>query len=75
MLTVLLFNKLIKVYEFGNGCICCSASVELQRTLDKLRASHEASPFTHVIIETTGRALAGPVARMLLSDACKVNYY
>jgi cobalamin biosynthesis protein CobW len=60
----------VELFEFGGGCLCCSASGDLQRILRELLApaasqSPEISLPDRIIIETTGLAVPGPVARAL----------
>lgn len=51
-----------ELYEFGNGCICCSLKGEFVQTLERLVYRKEALDL--LIIELTGMADPGPVARI-----------
>lgn len=54
-----------------NGCLCCSLRDDLAHTLRQLfvrRASGELPAFDRIVIETTGLAEPGSVARCLLQD-------
>jgi len=55
------------VIELTNGCLCCSAEIDLVDTLEALARRRVSQPFERVIIETTGLADIGPVVS-LLSD-------
>lgn len=55
----------------SNGCLCCAVRGDLCYTLRDLfisRAQGWTTPFERVIIETTGIADPGPIARTLLTD-------
>jgi len=64
-----------------NGCVCCSLRDDLAHTLRQLfvrRASGEVPPFDRIVIETTGLAEPGSVARcliqdQLLADCCRLG--
>eukprot|EP00929_Paragymnodinium_shiwhaense_P097606 TRINITY_DN59240_c0_g1_i1.p1 TRINITY_DN59240_c0_g1~~TRINITY_DN59240_c0_g1_i1.p1 ORF type:complete len:411 (+),score=74.57 TRINITY_DN59240_c0_g1_i1:237-1469(+) len=53
------------VIELVNGCLCCSAEVDLVAALEALARRRETRPFDRVIIETTGLADVGPVVALL----------
>lgn len=57
----------VKVYEFGDGCVCCSASEEFELALEDVLERRDELKYEAIVIETTGRALAGPVTRILQS--------
>lgn len=52
-----------ELYEFGNGCICCSLKSEFLQTLHRL-VHVERATFDLLLIELTGMADPGPVARI-----------
>lgn len=55
----------------GNGCLCCAASSDLQRTLRDLFADRTRGivpDFERVVIETSGLADPGPLLQMLATD-------
>jgi len=52
------------VYEFGNGCICCSAKGEVGKALHSLLEKR--SEIDHVIIETTG--MSGATGNLIDQD-------
>lgn len=54
--------------ELPNGCICCSVKGSFLQTLEALLARREETPFTHIVVETTGLADPGPVAQALWAD-------
>ncbi len=59
------------VVELRNGCVCCSLNEDLGSTLRDFlvrRRSGEMPPFERVLIETTGLANAGPIARVVMED-------
>lgn len=64
-----------------NGCVCCSLRDDLAHTLRQLfvrRASGEVPSFDRIVIETTGLAEPGAVARcliqdQLLADCCRLG--
>lgn len=53
------------VIELANGCLCCSAEVDLVAALEALIGRHQLSPLDRIIIETTGLADLGPVISLL----------
>jgi G3E family GTPase len=53
------------VIELTNGCLCCSAEVDLVDALESLARRRNTNPFGRVIIETTGLADVGPVVSLL----------
>lgn len=62
----------------GNGCVCCAASSDLQRTLRDLfaeRASGRVPPFERVIVETSGLADPSPILQALGSDRTLGTHY
>ncbi len=61
------------VVEMSNGCICCSISGELNRTL--LDLIKRRTPIDRVVVETTGLADPSPIALSLLKDRALVNFY
>lgn len=59
------------VVELKNGCLCCSLNEDLGETLHGFAARRrlgEMPPFERVLIETTGLANAGPIARVVMED-------
>ena len=54
------------LYEMSNGCICCTVQGDFNRTLYGLMQRPE--PFDAILIETTGLAEPGPLARTFLDD-------
>jgi len=62
-----------EVFEMNNGCICCTVRGDLLRIFKKL--SKRATPFDHILIETTGLADPAPVAQTFFVDEqVKANY-
>eukprot|EP00931_Biecheleriopsis_adriatica_P057433 TRINITY_DN34066_c0_g1_i1.p1 TRINITY_DN34066_c0_g1~~TRINITY_DN34066_c0_g1_i1.p1 ORF type:complete len:397 (+),score=95.61 TRINITY_DN34066_c0_g1_i1:29-1192(+) len=53
------------IIELANGCLCCSAEVDLVAALEALAQRHRAKALDRVIIETTGLADVGPVIALL----------
>jgi len=53
------------VIELPNGCLCCSAEVDLVGALEALIHRHQQRPLDRIIIETTGLADIGPVISLL----------
>ncbi|CAE8629044.1 unnamed protein product [Polarella glacialis] len=53
------------IIELANGCLCCSAEVDLIAALEALARRHRVKPLKRVIIETTGLADVGPVIALL----------
>ncbi|CAE7424458.1 Ufd1 [Symbiodinium sp. CCMP2456] len=56
------------VIELANGCLCCSAEVDLIAALEALIHRHRNQAVDRILIETTGLADVGPVIS-LLEDA------
>lgn len=59
------------VVELKNGCVCCALNEDLAETLRgfmEKRRSGEMPPFEKILIETTGLANAGPIARVVMED-------
>eukprot|EP00439_Symbiodinium_sp_Y106_P031532 s5663_g3.t2 len=56
------------VIELANGCLCCSAEVDLIAALEALIRRHRERALDRILIETTGLADVGPVIS-LLDDA------
>lgn len=55
------------VIELTNGCLCCSAEIDLVAAFEALARRRNSQPFDRLIVETTGLADVGPVVA-LLSD-------
>jgi len=74
---LLLQNADEQIVEMNNGCICCTVRGDLVRILGDLRERREAGDvkFERVIIETTGLADPGPVARTFFIDDDVAEYY
>lgn len=53
------------VIELANGCLCCTAEVDLVAALEALIRRHQLRPLDWIIIETTGLADLGPVISLL----------
>jgi G3E family GTPase len=53
------------VIELTNGCLCCSAEIDLIGALEALARRRAIRPFEHVVIETTGLADVSPVVSLL----------
>eukprot|EP00501_MAST-03F_sp_TOSAG23-6_P002532 GSMAST32.ASY1.ANO1.2671.1 assembled CDS len=53
-------------FELNNGCICCSVRDELAVTLERLLMRRH--KFDYILIETTGLANPGPLAKMYLDS-------
>jgi G3E family GTPase len=63
-----------EVFEFGNGCVCCSLKGELQRALDSIMERKDA--FDHIVVELTGLGNPGPVAaNFWLDEELESKYY
>jgi G3E family GTPase len=60
-------NQYDEWVELHNGCLCCSAMDDGLAALEKLLRRPDQS-FTHVIIETTGLAIPGPLVRAFWAD-------
>eukprot|EP00927_Polykrikos_kofoidii_P079343 TRINITY_DN76127_c0_g1_i1.p1 TRINITY_DN76127_c0_g1~~TRINITY_DN76127_c0_g1_i1.p1 ORF type:complete len:429 (-),score=66.05 TRINITY_DN76127_c0_g1_i1:53-1339(-) len=56
------------VIELANGCLCCSAEVDLIAALEALARRRPTRPFHRVIIETTGLADVAPVISLLRDE-------
>lgn len=56
-----------ELFEFNNGCICCTIRGDLIRTLHTLL--RRGGTFDAIIVETTGLADPGPVAQTFFVDA------
>jgi G3E family GTPase len=54
------------LYEMSNGCICCTVQGDFNRTLYSLM--QQSDRFDAILIETTGLAEPGPLARTFLDD-------
>jgi G3E family GTPase len=75
---VILRTSTEEVRLIENGCMCCAASHDLQRTLRNLYAEREAGtvpPFERVIIETSGLADPGPILQSLHADRALTGHY
>ncbi|MFM1815220.1 MAG: hypothetical protein RLZ98_1915 [Pseudomonadota bacterium] len=55
-----------ELFEFNNGCICCTVRGDLVRTLHTLLARQ--ADLDGIIVETTGLADPGPVAQTFFVD-------
>ena len=66
-----------EIIELSNGCVCCTVRGDLMRTLESLRARHQAGElnFERVIIETTGMANPGPVCQTFFMDDAIAEYF
>lgn len=54
-----------------SGCVCCSVRDDLTAALASLLAKRRAGvvpPFRRIILETTGIAVPGPIAQLVLAD-------
>ena len=54
-------------YELANGCVCCTARDDLVATMEAL-LSRPGAALDHVLIELSGLASPGPVARAFWAD-------
>lgn len=54
-------------YELANGCLCCTSRDELVTTLERL-AARPGAAYDHVLVELSGLASPGPVARAFWAD-------
>lgn len=54
------------IFELANGCVCCSLSDDLKKTLNKLLT--QSYEFDHVLIETTGIADPSAVVSSIIND-------
>jgi G3E family GTPase len=69
--SILLREGSEKTISLGNGCICCSAGTDLQRTLKELfreRVAGTVPSFQRVVIETSGLADPSPLLQTVASD-------
>jgi G3E family GTPase len=60
------------VIELQTGCLCCKVSNDLAATLHQLlrrRDEGSITPFTRVVIETSGLADPAPILQTLMTDA------
>ncbi|HSV24779.1 MAG TPA: GTP-binding protein [Xanthobacteraceae bacterium] len=60
------------VIELQTGCLCCKIRNDLATTLDELlrrRDKGSVTPFTRVVIETSGLADPAPILQTLMTDA------
>eukprot|EP00850_Spirogloea_muscicola_P008663 SM000046S16444 [mRNA] locus=s46:699449:703222:- [translate_table: standard] len=53
--------------ELANGCVCCSVKSNFVQALEALMDRPD-RPFDHIILETTGLADPGPIAKLLWVD-------
>ncbi|CAJ1437380.1 unnamed protein product [Effrenium voratum] len=53
------------VIELANGCLCCSAEVDLIAAFEALVRRHHLRPLDRIVVETTGLADLGPVISIL----------
>ncbi|CAK0788139.1 unnamed protein product [Prorocentrum cordatum] len=53
------------IIELTNGCLCCSAEVDLVSALESLAHRRHDLPFDRVVIETTGLADVAPVVELI----------
>eukprot|EP01120_Amphizonella_sp_Union-15-10_P005663 TRINITY_DN1705_c0_g1_i1.p1 TRINITY_DN1705_c0_g1~~TRINITY_DN1705_c0_g1_i1.p1 ORF type:complete len:354 (+),score=60.14 TRINITY_DN1705_c0_g1_i1:45-1106(+) len=60
-------NQAIKWLEFPNGCLCCTVKGDMLLALENLIQTNP--NFDYVIIETTGLADPGPLARSFWVDS------
>jgi len=75
---VILRTSTEEVRLIGNGCMCCAASHDLQRTLRNLYAERETGAvpaFDRVIVETSGLADPGPILQSLHADRALTGHY
>lgn len=65
------------IVQLDNGCVCCTVRGDLANALDRLVKSREAGTidFDHVVIETTGLADPGPIARTFLAESAILDHY
>eukprot|EP01083_Nonionella_stella_P099026 278515_1 len=56
-------DQLLEVFEFGQGCICCSSATEFMNALSSVSRDR----IDHVLVETTGLADPGPVLDFMQS--------
>jgi len=61
------------VVELSNGCVCCTSLGDLVPILERLAAAE--LPFDRVLIETTGIADPGPVARSFVVEPLLRRHY
>jgi G3E family GTPase len=75
---VLIRTSTEEVLLIGNGCMCCAARHDLQRTLRNLYAERETgaiSAFERVIVETSGLADPGPILQIFHADRTLAGHY
>ncbi|HTH96067.1 MAG TPA: GTP-binding protein [Stellaceae bacterium] len=75
---VLIRTSTEEVLLIGNGCMCCAASHDLQRTLRNLYAEREIGTipaFERVIVETSGLADPGPILQIFHADRTLAGHY
>eukprot|EP00850_Spirogloea_muscicola_P008779 SM000047S16918 [mRNA] locus=s47:711229:715085:- [translate_table: standard] len=53
--------------ELANGCVCCNVKSNFVQALEALLDRPD-RPFDHIILETTGLADPGPIAKLLWVD-------
>lgn len=65
------------IVELDNGCICCTVRGDLANALDRLQRERASGviAFDHVVIETTGLADPGPIARTFLAETSLLKHY
>ena len=59
------------VVELAGGCLCCAVRGDLARTLGDLvarRAAGACSPFSRILVETSGLADPTPIESLLVAD-------
>lgn len=75
----LLVRKLAEdVVLLSSGCICCTVGDDLAATLAELHAmmrAAEISPFTRLVIETTGMADPVPIMHAIMGDQRITGHY
>src|SRR3982075_4625396 len=55
-----------EIFEMNNGCICCTVRGDLIRILGNLMTRRD--KFDRIVLETTGLANPGPVAKTFFMD-------
>ena len=56
----------VPIAMLANGCICCSLTGDLEQTVGGLlETRRDGSPFTRIILETSGLSKPGPILRSL----------
>jgi G3E family GTPase len=66
----LVINADEEVFEMNNGCIYCTVRGDLIRILSNLMQRRD--KFDHILVETTGMADPGPVAKVLRAQIASV---